>query len=116
VSLVDGMNETETHNVRMVLTPFCYFPIRDPEFYEAMKTLLVKFSLYEELSKTSDIPGRKICPWPKKTYTIHNYFVDIMKIPKLNPNGYFEIVFYFLRNLKIVDGFGIRLEVKTSES
>ncbi|CAO1398162.1 unnamed protein product [Diamesa serratosioi] len=69
-------------------TPF-KFP--SEKFCDRMKTS----PNYEDLRKVSNIPASDVCPWPKGTYEVYGYNLNIDRLPPYFVGHYmFETRFY----------------------
>ncbi|CAO1398151.1 unnamed protein product [Diamesa serratosioi] len=56
-------------------------------------------AIYEDLRKVSDIPREGVCPWPKGTYKIYGFNIEVERIPPFFDGDYMlETIIYMNDN------------------
>ncbi|CAO1364467.1 unnamed protein product [Diamesa tonsa] len=71
--------------------PFCKYMDEEKFFVDTLRA-------------TSDIPARGTCPWPKKRYTVNNFFLNLDNIPPVFSTGEYRLDSEFLLNGKLQNG------------
>ncbi|CAO1364448.1 unnamed protein product [Diamesa tonsa] len=78
--------------------PFCKYFDEEKFFVDTIRT-------------TSDIPARGTCPWPKKRYTINNFFLNLDNIPPVFSTGEYRLNSEFYLDGKLLNGISVLLNL-----
>ena len=87
---------------QLKITPFRY---PRSKFCETAKNT----DKFDDLRTSSNLPARDVCPWPKGTYEIYAFSIDLTRLPPIDGQYMAETTFY--KSGELLNGYQVFVTV-----